>query len=103
MGMIQIRQNLAFALKATLNIVIHQCIGDDLEIKGLASFPKAAKAKPEETVVFAWVVFKSRADRDRVNAKVMRDKRLAVMMSGKDMPFDGKRLIYGGFKVLVEV
>jgi len=52
--------------------------------------------------VFSWITFKSRADRDRVNAKVMKDKRLLAMMDGKEMPFDGKRMIYGGFKVMVE-
>ena len=59
--------------------------------------------KPGETVVFAWVVYKSRAHRDRVNAKVMKDKRLAGSMDPKAMPFDVKRMIYGGFKVLVDL
>ena len=57
--------------------------------------------KPGETVVFSWIVYKSRAHRDRVLAKVMKDPRLAKMMSAKPMPFDAKRMIYGGFKVLV--
>jgi uncharacterized protein YbaA (DUF1428 family) len=60
------------------------------------------KAKPVETVFFSFIVFKSRADRDRVNAKVMKDPRLASMMDPKAMPFDPKRMVYGGFKVLVE-
>jgi uncharacterized protein YbaA (DUF1428 family) len=60
------------------------------------------KRRPGETVVFSWIVFKSRADRDRVNAKVMKDPRLVKMMEGKDVPFDGKRMIYGGFEVLVD-
>jgi uncharacterized protein YbaA (DUF1428 family) len=60
------------------------------------------KSKPGETVVFSWVVFKSRADRDRVNAKVMKDPRIAEMMDEKSMPFDVKRMVYGGFEVIVE-
>jgi uncharacterized protein YbaA (DUF1428 family) len=78
-----------------------ECAGDDLDVKWGIPFPKVMKAKPGETVVFAWVVFKSRAHRDRVNAKVMKDPRLANMMDPKDMPFDAKRMVYGGFKVLV--
>lgn len=65
------------------------------------SFPRAVKLKHGETVVFSWIVYKSRASRDSVMAKVMKDKRLAAMMSGKSMPFDGKRMIFGGFKVMV--
>ena len=80
-----------------------ECVADDVKVGKRTSFPRSVKLKPNETVVFSWITFKSRADRDRVNAKVMKDKRFAAMMSGKDMPFDGKRLIYGGFKVLVEV
>ena len=64
-------------------------------------FPKLAKTKPSETVVFSWIVYKSRKDRDRVNAKVMNDKRLTEGMP-KEMPFDMKRMAYGGFKTLVE-
>ena len=66
------------------------------------SFPQSVKLKPGETVVFSWIVFKSRAHRDRVNAKVMKDPRLAKMMDPKSMPFDGKRMFWGGFKVLVD-
>jgi uncharacterized protein YbaA (DUF1428 family) len=69
----------------------------------LTSFPRSVKLKPNETVMFSWIVFKSRAQRDRVNAKVMKDPRLADMMDAKAMPFDAKRMIYGGFKVLVAV
>jgi uncharacterized protein YbaA (DUF1428 family) len=57
--------------------------------------------KPNETVVFSWITYKSRAHRDKVNAKVMKDPRLASMMDAKAMPFDGKRMIYGGFDVFV--
>jgi uncharacterized protein YbaA (DUF1428 family) len=60
------------------------------------------KSKPGETVVFSWIVFKSRADRDRVNAKVMKDPRIAAMMDEKSMPFEVKRMVYGGFEVIVE-
>ena len=66
------------------------------------SFPRSVKRKLGETVVFSWIAYKSRAHRDRVNAKVMKDKRLKAMMDPKAMPFDGKRMIYGGFKVFVE-
>ena len=69
----------------------------------VTSFTRSVKLKPGETVVFSWIVYKSRAHRDRVNAKVMKDPRLADMMDPKSTPFDGKRLIYGGFKKLVFV
>lgn len=80
-----------------------ECAGDDLDVKFGVSFRRALKLKPGETVVFAWIVFKSRAHRDRVNAKVMKDPRMATMMDTKSMPFDVKRMVYGGFKVLVDV
>ena len=76
-------------------------IGDDVKVGKLTSFPRSVKLKPGETVVFAYIVYKSRAQRDRVNAKVMKEPRLAEMMDPKSMPFDGKRLIYGGFKILI--
>lgn len=76
-----------------------ECVGDDLHIKGTLPFPKMAKAKPGETVFFSWITYRSRAHRDRVNAKVMADPRIAKM-SGP-MPFDMKRMAYGGFKPLV--
>ncbi|MGH8750643.1 MAG: DUF1428 domain-containing protein [Burkholderiales bacterium] len=78
-----------------------ECIADDVKPGKWTSFPRSVKLKPNETVMFAWIVYKSRAHRDQVNAKVMKDPRLAKMMDPKSMPFDGKRLIYGGFKVLV--
>src|SRR5260221_3821102 len=65
------------------------------------SFPRSVKQKTGETVVLSYIVYKSRADRDRVNAKVMKDKRLAKMMELKDLPFDAKRMIWGGFKTVV--
>ena len=78
-----------------------ECIGDDLNIKGFASFPKRVRVKRGETVIFAWIGYKSRAHRDRVNAKVMKDERLADMATA--MPFDVKRMLWGGFDVLVDI
>ena len=78
-----------------------ECIAEDVKVGKLTSFPRSVKLKPSETVVFSWITFKSRAHRDRVNAKVMKDKRIAGM-DPKDMAFDGKRMIYGGFKIIVE-
>jgi uncharacterized protein YbaA (DUF1428 family) len=79
-----------------------ECVGDDLNVKWGVPFSRNMKLKPGETVVFAYVVFKSRAHRDRVNAKVMKDPRLAASMEASAMPFDTKRMVYGGFKVLVD-
>jgi uncharacterized protein YbaA (DUF1428 family) len=81
---------------------VRECIADDVPMGKVTSFPRSVKRKPSETVVFSWIVFKSRAHRDRVNAKVMKDPRLADM-NPKDMPFDAKRMIYGGFNVVVDV
>jgi uncharacterized protein YbaA (DUF1428 family) len=78
-----------------------ECVADDVKVGKWTSFPRSVKLKPNETVVFSWITYKSRAHRDRVNAKVMKDKRI-TSMDPKSMPFDGKRMIYGGFKVLVE-
>jgi uncharacterized protein YbaA (DUF1428 family) len=79
-----------------------ECVGDDLNVKLGVPFPRVIKLKRGETVFFSWVVYKSRADRDRVNAKVLKDPRLAKMMDAGPMPFDHKRMVYGGFKVLVD-
>jgi len=79
-----------------------EAAGEDLGVKFGMPFPKQMKSKPGETVVFAWIVFKSRAHRDSVNAKVMKDKRLTEMADSKDMPFDCKRMVYGGFKIYVD-
>lgn len=79
-----------------------ECVGDDLKTKMAASFPGTLKIKPGETVFFSWIVFKSRAHRDSVNAKVMKDPRLAKMMDTKAIPFDSKRMLYGGFKIMVD-
>ncbi len=77
-----------------------ECVGDDVKPGKLTSFPRSVKLKPGEVVVFSWIVFKSRVHRDRVNANVMNDPRLAGMQM-TSIPFDAKRMIYGGFKVLV--
>jgi uncharacterized protein YbaA (DUF1428 family) len=79
-----------------------ECAGDDLKVKFGVPFPRSIKAKPGETVVFSRIVFKSRGHRDRVNAKVMKDPRITGMCDPKSMPFDVKRMVYGGFKVLVD-
>lgn len=78
-----------------------ECIADDVKPGKWTSFPRAVKLKAGEVVWFSYIVYKSRQHRDRVNAKVMKDKRLAAMMDPKKMPFDGKRFIWGGFKVAV--
>ncbi len=79
-----------------------EAVADDVKPGKHTSFPQSVKLKPGETVVFAYIVYKSRAHRDRVNARVMKDPRLKPMMDPKAMPFDGKRMFWGGFKVLVE-
>ena len=79
-----------------------ECVGDDLNVKMCLSFPRGIRTKPGETVLFSYIVFKSRGHRDRVNARVMKDPRLAKMMSSKAMPFDVKRMMYGGFKTIVD-
>ena len=77
-------------------------VADDVKVGKLTSFPRSVKLKPGEIVAFAWITYKSRAQRDKINAKVMKDPRLAEMSGGK-APFDGKRMIYGGFASLVKV
>jgi uncharacterized protein YbaA (DUF1428 family) len=78
-----------------------ECVGDDLKVKGITRFTRTARAKPGEAVIFSWILYKSRAHRNRVNAKVMKDPRILKMMN--DMPFDGRRMAYGGFKVIVDL
>ncbi len=79
-------------------------VADDVKVGKLTSFPRSVKLKPGETVVFSWITYKSRAQRDRINAKVMADPRLKSMMDPESKPpFDGKRMIYGGFESLVKV
>ena len=79
-----------------------ECCGEDLRVKFGLPFPKLAKAKSGETVFFSWITYKSRKHRDQVNAKVMKDPLLGEMMSGKEMPFDMKRMAYGGFDIFVD-
>lgn len=78
-----------------------ECIGDDLDVKDMVSFKTAAKAEEDETVIFSWIVYESREQRDKVNAAVMADPRLAEMMKPDFQPFDYKRMAYGGFRKLV--
>jgi uncharacterized protein YbaA (DUF1428 family) len=79
-----------------------ESVADDVQVGKWTSFPRSVKLKKGETVVFSWIVYKSRAHRDRVLKTVMADKRIANMMNPKALPFDGKRMIYGGFKIIVE-
>ena len=79
-----------------------ECIADDVKLGKWTSFPRSVKLKRGETVVFSWIAYRNRASRDRILAAVMKDPRLAKMMDPKKMPFDGKRMIYGGFKVFIE-
>jgi uncharacterized protein YbaA (DUF1428 family) len=86
---------------------VHESAADDVKVGKWTSFPRSVKLKGDETVVFSWIVYKSRAHRDRVNGKVMKDKRFAklvepMMKKPKSMPFDGKRMIFGGFKVMLK-
>ena len=78
-----------------------ECVGDDLAVKMGMPFPKLAKLKPGETAVFSWIAYRSRAQRDRVNAAVMKDPRIQKMMKATP-PFDAKRMAWGGFKAIVE-
>ena len=78
-----------------------ECVADDVKVGKRTSFPRSVKLKPSETVFFSYIVYKSRAHRDKVNAKVMKDKRIAGMMDLKSVPFDAKRMIWGGFKTVV--
>jgi uncharacterized protein YbaA (DUF1428 family) len=79
-----------------------ECIAEDMDAKDMVSFLRLAGASPDETVVFAWILFESRASRDEVNAKVMADERLKGMCEQGQMPFDYKRMAYGGFQTLVK-
>ncbi|MEO6687764.1 MAG: DUF1428 domain-containing protein [Dokdonella sp.] len=79
-----------------------ECVADDVKSGKLTSFPQAVKLKADEVVVFSWSIYASRRERDRVNKNVMADPRLASMMDPKSLPFDGKRMFWGGFKPIVE-
>lgn len=79
-----------------------ECVADDVKPGKTTSFPQSVKLKRGETVVFSWIVYKSRKERDRIHALVMKDPRITAMFKSKALPFDGKRMIWGGFKVIVE-
>ena len=104
-----IKQYLAIARKAGRVWKDHgaldycEAVADDVKPGKWTSFPQSVKLKKNETVVFSYIVYKSRADRDRVNKKVMADPRLKPMMDPKAMPFDGKRMIWGGFKTAISM
>jgi uncharacterized protein YbaA (DUF1428 family) len=80
-----------------------ECIGDDVKPGKLTSFPQSVDLREDETVVFSWIVYQSRAHRDEVNDKVMKDPRMAEMMKPEALPFDGKRMIYGGFEMIIDL
>ena len=79
-----------------------EAVADDLNVEMGVSFSRTIKAKPDETIMFSFIVFKSRAARDRTNAKVMKDPRLLKMMNDEAMPFEVKRMVYGGFKMMID-
>ena len=81
----------------------HECVADDVTVGKRTSFPRSVKLQPGEVVVFSYIVYKTRRDRDRINKAVMADPRLKSMINSKKMPFDGKRMFWGGFKSLVRV
>ncbi len=81
----------------------HECIGDDVKPGKVTSFPRSVKLKPGEVVWFSWIVYRSRRDRDRINAKVMKDPRLSMYSDVKKMPFDGMRMFWGGFKSKIDL
>ena len=83
-------------------LAFRECVADDVKVGKWTSFPRSVKLKRGETVVWSYIVYKSRTHRDRVNAKVMKDPRMTSIMNPKALPFDGKRMVFGGFKVLVD-
>lgn len=80
-----------------------ECVADDVQMGELTSFPRAILQQDQETVIFSWIVYASREARDAINAKVMDDPRMKAMMNPENMPFDGKRMIFGGFNMLVDM
>jgi uncharacterized protein YbaA (DUF1428 family) len=80
-----------------------ECVADDVKPGKVTSFPQAVQLKKDEVVVFSWIVYRNRRERDRINKKVMSDPRLADMMDPKSLPFDGMRMFWGGFKPIVEI
>jgi uncharacterized protein YbaA (DUF1428 family) len=81
---------------------VRECVADDVSFGEVTSFPRSVQVEEGETVVFAWILYESREHRDQVNAEVMKDPRFEEMMTPEDMPMDGKRMIFGGFRVAVE-
>ena len=81
----------------------HECVADDVKPGKVTSFPQSVQLKEGETVVFSYIVYASREERDSVNAKVMEDPRLKAMMENGEPPFDGKRMFFGGFTTIVEL
>jgi uncharacterized protein YbaA (DUF1428 family) len=80
-----------------------ECVGNDLKVKGVVPFTRVVRARPGETVVFSWIVYRSKRHRDRVNRLVMKDPRITEMMDPKNTPFDVRRMVYGGFEVVVDL
>ncbi len=80
-----------------------ECVADDVKVGEVTSFPRSVQQKDNETVIFSWIVYESREARDEVNAKVMADPRMKELMSPESMPFDGKRMIFGGFDMIVDM
>ncbi len=80
-----------------------ECVGDDVKPGKLTSFPQSVDLQDGEVVVFSWIVYESRAQRDEINEKIMQDPRMAAFMKSENLPFDGKRMIYGGFEVMVHL
>lgn len=80
-----------------------ECVGDDVKPGKYTSFPQAVQLEEGEVAVFSWIVYESRARRDEINDKVMKDARMKPMMDANNMPFDGKRMIYGGFQMMVDL
>lgn len=79
-----------------------ETVGDDLKVEGVVSFEQAAAIAEDETVIFSWILYSSKAHRDEVNAKAMRDPRITSMMDDEGAPFDCKRMAYGGFRTIVK-
>ena len=84
-------------------LAVNECVADDVKSGKLTSFPQSVKRKHGETVVLSWIVYRSRRDRDRINARVMADPRLAAMQHSETLPFDAKRMFWGGFKPIVQL
>ena len=80
-----------------------ECMGDDVKPGKLTSFPQSVNLEDGEVVFFSWIVYESRAKRDEINDKIMKDPRMAEWMKPENMPFDGKRMVYGGFEMVVDV